>query len=165
MPSYPSLSSWVWSFDWSATFFVSFCPSGAAAKSIVVTVVVTVVDVLVVFDVVVVDAVPLPAPVFLAEDPAFAGACDVCDVGPVAFVDGPDVGPWFGPAFAGGLGWLGVACADGPWVPEFPRWPATAGTSIRWTSAATPIPTTSGYSRNCTHPQLRYWQRACRRQI
>jgi hypothetical protein len=96
VPGYPSVVSLVISFDWSAVFFVSFCPSGVVAKLTVVGLVVVVV---VVVDVVVCDGPPLFGPVFFADEPESSGPCDVGPL-PLPFVE-PVV---LGPALAGVFG-------------------------------------------------------------
>jgi hypothetical protein len=85
--------SFVVSFDCSAVFFVSFWPTGEAAKLTVVGLVVVGVDVLVC-------VVPVffgePLSVCLVEAPELAGPCDP---GPVVFVEPVDLGPALAGAF------------------------------------------------------------------
>jgi hypothetical protein len=98
---YPSAWSRDSTFDVSAVFFDSFCPTGPAVKSMVLVPLAVVVDVLAVVFAVVSFFFGLP------ELPlAFPGVVVGAPAGCVE-------GPWIVEA--------DVACVDGPWVPEFPR--------------------------------------------
>jgi hypothetical protein len=140
-------------FELSAVFFVSFCPTGVAVKSTFVVVVDPVEDEVDVLDVelepVLVESLAVVVVVDFGDFGDFAlvvpAAPDDFEDGPCVSVDGPCVLPEF-PCVVDDGPWVDeepcdVGCAvgaDGPWLPELPRC-AYAGNTVNDTTAITPV--------------------------